>query len=73
MASIGRAAREPEQLAHPSGGHPGAPADPGAATHRAERSATFSEAFADPSHPVDDLLDSTFASRYVSQPMAKDR
>lgn len=71
MAGIGHAVKElgqrAEALVHPAG------LDPGAVTHRAERSATFTEDFADPSRPVDDLLDSTFASRYVSQPMAKDR
>ena len=32
-----------------------------------------SEAMADPAHPVDDMLDSCFASRYVSEPIAKHR
>ncbi|PRW57374.1 Glutamate decarboxylase [Chlorella sorokiniana] len=72
MSAIERAVKElgqaAEALVHPTG-HP----DPGSVTHKAERSATFTEDFTDPSRPVDDLLDSTFASRYVSQPMAKDR
>lgn len=72
MAAIERAVKELGQRAEAlvlQAGH----ADPGTVTHKAERSATFTEDFTDPSRPVDDLLDSTFASRYVSQPMAKDR
>lgn len=76
MEGLVRAVKElgqgAEGLAHPAG-RDAHPADPGAAAHHAERTATYSESFADPSRPVDDLLDSTFASRYVSQPMAKDR
>lgn len=32
-----------------------------------------SQAMVDPSVPVGDLLDSTFASRYVTEPIAKDK
>lgn len=42
-------------------------------SRKAERLPTYSASLADPSRPVDEFIDSTFASRYVSEPIAKNQ